>query len=44
MDRLGSELARLEEESEFLHKLLTERASSESAGDSPTEDKGHGAD
>ena len=26
VDRLGSEVARLEEESRFLHKLLTERA------------------
>jgi hypothetical protein len=32
VERLGSELSRLEEESEFMHKLLTERSS----GDGPT--------
>ena len=29
VDRLGSELVRLEEESQFLHKLLTERTGTE---------------
>lgn len=36
VERIGSEMARLEEESQFLHRLLTERASGgdqASAGD-----------
>jgi uncharacterized small protein (DUF1192 family) len=33
VERLGSELSRLEEESQFLHRLLTERASGTSEGE-----------
>jgi uncharacterized small protein (DUF1192 family) len=44
VERLGSELNRLEEESEFLHKLLTERASGESPGGSTTAGEDHGTD
>lgn len=32
VERLGSELNRLEEESQFLHRLLTERSSGEESG------------
>lgn len=38
VDRLSSELSRLNEESEFLHKLLTERAESTAEDD----DEGRG--
>jgi uncharacterized small protein (DUF1192 family) len=33
VERLGSELARLEEESQFLHRLLTERAGGTAEGE-----------
>lgn len=43
VERLGREMERLEEESAFLHKLLTERSSSPDALPG-TGDDGHAAD
>lgn len=42
VERLGSELGRLEEESQFLHRLLTERASGSESTDLRTEGEDHG--
>ena len=42
VERLGSEMARLEEEREFLHKLLTERASEGAPPRSLPEGEDHG--
>ncbi|UCC26882.1 MAG: hypothetical protein JSU98_07195 [Gemmatimonadales bacterium] len=44
VERLGSELTRLEEESEFLHKLLTERSSGDTVRGSLTEGEDHEQD
>jgi hypothetical protein len=44
VERLGSELGRLEEESAFLHKLLTERASGDPVKGSLPEGEDHGQD
>lgn len=41
VERLGNELSRLEEESQFLHRLLTERAGGESVKGSLTEGEDH---
>lgn len=43
VERLGREMERLEDESEFLHKLLTKRAPSPDALPGPGDD-GHAAD
>ena len=43
VERLGTELSRLEEESEFLHRLLAERASGESPKGSLGEGEDHGS-
>lgn len=43
VERLGREMERLEEESEFLHKLLTERSSAPDALPGPGDDR-HAAD
>ena len=39
VERIGSELSRLEEESQFLHKLLAERHPEEGAALPPGDDK-----